>query len=335
MACDSNFMYTIFQYPNDTNAKNMTLRIIGGSSHTQFTSAVCTHLGIKETPTTSKVFDNDNRFVTVEDAVRGDDVYIIATQARPVDAHLMELYMLLRAVKIASATRVTAVLPYLPYSRSDKRDLPRVTVTARLIADLIETAGANHVLVADLHAPQIQGFFSIPCDVLYAAPEIVVYLKKNWNLKDYALVGGDAGAAKLLKLYADGLKLPVAIMDKRRDPNTGAVSVKGVIGDVRGKKALIIDDETQTGSTLIKDAEFLLKRGGAVSVDACVIHPALGPSAAKNLNKSPIKRFVTTDTIPTEGHNLRDHEIVSMTKKFADCIGRMHENKSIKSLNDL
>ncbi|MFA4830880.1 MAG: ribose-phosphate diphosphokinase, partial [Patescibacteria group bacterium] len=204
-----------------------------------------------------------------------------------------------------------------------------------LLADMLHTAGASRALIMDMHSPQVQGFFSMPCDHLLAAPEIVRYLKKNWNLKNYCLVAGDAGAAKMLKLFADGLNLPVAIMDKRREGNEENVIIKGVIGDVKNKKALIIDDETQTGGTLTKDAKYLIKKAGAISVDACFVHAALGLEAEEKLNKSPIKKFVTTDTIPLEGHNLKNCAVVSVTKKFAECIGRIHEGKSIKSLNDL
>jgi len=313
----------------------MTLRIIGGSSHKQFTKAVCAHLGIEETKSTSVVFSNDNRFLTIDEPVRGDDVFVIQTQAPPVDAHIVELLIYIRALRDASAGRITAVMPYMPYSRSDKKNQPRIAITARLLADLLQSAGANRALIMDMHAPQIQGFFSFPCDHLIGAPDIVRHLKETWNLENYCLVAGDAGAAKMLKHFADGLNLPIAIMDKRRDKNDETVLIKGVIGDVRGKHALIIDDETQSGGTLIKDAEFLLQTAGTLSVDACVIHPALGPRASERLNASPINRIITTDTIPTGEHHLNHHEVVSVTKKFAECIQRIHNDESIKSLNDI
>ena len=318
----------------------MLLKIIGGSSHKQFTSDVCAHLGIAETKTTVQTFSNDNLFVSINEPVRGADVFVIQTQVPPVDKHLMELFILIRTLRDASAARVTAVLPYLPYVRSDKKDQPRVCIAARLMADMLETAGADRVVIMDMHSPQVQGFFSIRCDHLIAAPEIIHYLKNNWDLNNYCVVAGDAGAAKMLKLYADGLRLPVAIMDKRREDNTETVIIKGVIGDVRGKKVLIIDDETVSGWTLIKDAEFLLTAGGAASVDACVVHPALGPNAATRLNQSPMHTFVSTDTIPMKQPHqsasmLKHHEIVSVTKKFAEAIRRIHGDESIHSLNTL
>ena len=208
-------------------------------------------------------------------------MYVIQTQFPPVDEHLMELLIYIRTLRDASAGRITAVMPYFPYARSDKKDHPRVCIAARLIADLVETAGADRVIIMEMHSPQMQGFFSIPCDHLVSGPEIVHHLRKNWDMADYCLVAGDAGAAKMLKLYADGLQLPVAIMDKRREGNNEQVTIKGIIGEVRGKKILLLDDETSTGRTLMKDADFLLKYGGALSVDACFVHAALGPSAAR------------------------------------------------------
>ncbi len=187
----------------------------------------------------------------------------------------------------------------------------------------------------EMHAEQIQGFFSVPTDHLIAAPDIVAYLKEHWDLSNYCLVAGDAGAAKMIKTYADGLDLPVAMMDKRRIGNQERVEIKGVIGDVAEKKVLLIDDETCSGGTLIKDAAYLLDHAGVLSVDACFVHAALGPHAGKRLSDSPIERFITTDTIPLEPGTLRDCTIISMAQRFAACIQRLHTGTSIKSLNDI
>ncbi len=313
----------------------MNLQVIGGSSHKDFTKKICDHLDIEEAKTTSIAFSNENQFVSIEEPVRGDDVFVIQTQFSPVDKHIMELLILIRTLRDASAGRITAVLPYMPYVRSDKKDQPRVCIAARLMADLLESAGANRVLIMEMHSAQIQGFFSIPADHLIAAPDIVAHLKANWNLDNYVLVAGDSGATKMLQPYADALHLPVAMMDKRRLGNKEKVSIKGVIGDVTGKKVLLIDDETTSGGTLIEDAKFLTENAGVVSVDACVVHAALGQGAAEKLNKSSIKKFITTDTIPSEHHNLRDLEVVSVASRFAEIIKRIHENKSVKSVNDL
>ncbi len=312
----------------------MNIRVIGGSSHKKFTQNICQTLGIEETRSSSQLFSNGNRFISIDEPVRGDDVYVIQTQAPSVDEHLMELLIYIRTLRDASAGKITAVLPYLPYARSDKKDQPRVCISARLIADLLEAAGANRVVIMEMHSHQIQGFFSIPCDHLIAAPEIVDYIKTNWQLSNTCLVAGDAGAAKMMKHYADRLQLPVAIMDKRRDGNNEQVTIKGVIGDVRGKRALLIDDETSTGRTLIRDADYLLSQGGATGVDACFVHAALGMEGAHALNASRIERFITTDTIPSEHLQIKSCTVVSVAKKFAECIRRIHANESIHSLND-
>jgi len=281
------------------------------------------------------LFSNNNRFITIEEAVRGDDVFVIQTSREPVDAHLMELLMFIRTLRDSSANRITAVIPYFPYARSDKKDQPRICITARLVADLLEKAGANRTLIMEMHAPQIQGFFSIPCDQLLASPVVIQHLIDNWDLNDYVLVAGDAGAVKIVKAYADGLSLPIAIMDKRREANDEKPKIKGIVGDVRGKKVLIIDDEMASGRTLIKDAEFLLGSAGAISVDACVTHAVLGIGAIETLNNSPIDRFIVTDTIPAGDKDLKNKEVVTVAPIFAECIRRIHNNESIRSLNQL
>lgn len=313
----------------------MSLKIIGGSSHKDFTKKICADLGIEETKSQSFTFSNGNRFFTIDEAVRGDDVFVVQTQTQSVDVDIMELLIMIRTLRDSSADRITAVMPYFPYSRSDKKDQPRVCITARLIADLLQTAGANRALVMEMHAQQIQGFFSIPCDQLIAAPDVIKYLKTNWNLENHVIVAGDAGAAKMIKRYADGLNLPVAMMDKRRIANDEKVIIKGVMGDVKGKKVLIIDDETLSGRTLIEDAKFLLKTAGAISVDSCFVHSNLGTGAAERLNESPIQKFITTDTIPSSHFNLHNLEVVPVSHRFAEMIKRIHNNESVKSLNDI
>ena len=310
------------------------IKIFSGNSHPEFAKKICAQLGIKLGQSRAFAFSNDNRFVKIDEPVRGQDVYVVQTSTAPVDANLMELLMMVRALRGASAARITAVLPYLPYARSDKKDQERICLTARLVADIIQTAGADHVLIMEMHSHQIQGFFSVQCDHLIAAPTIIQYLKKNWNLNDYVLVAGDAGAAKILKIYADGLHLPVAIMDKRRDSNDEQPKIKGVIGDVKNKKCLLVDDEVASGRTLIRDAEFLIS-AGATEVDVSVTHPVLSGNAVAELNASPIDRFVITDTIPLNDKKLKNVEVVSVVPVFAECIRRLHDNESIKSLNDV
>ncbi|MFH1947337.1 MAG: ribose-phosphate pyrophosphokinase [Candidatus Magasanikbacteria bacterium] len=313
----------------------MSLKIIGGSSHKHFTKKICEHLGVEETKSSSFTFSNEDRFITIDEPVRGDDVFVIQTHSSPVDTHIMELLIYIRTLRDASAERITVVLPYFPYARSDKKDQPRICITAKLMADMLQKAGADRVLIMEMHSPQLQGFFNIPCDHLVGAPDIVEYLKNNWNLENYVLVAGDSGAAKMMESYADALHLPIAMMDKRRLGNDEKVKIKSVLGDVAGKKCLIIDDETLSGGTLIEDAKFLLEEAHAIEVDACFIHANLGEGATEKLNDSLIKRFLTTDTIPSENFGLRDLEVISVSKRFADFIMRIHKNESVKSLNDI
>lgn len=311
----------------------MALKIFSGSSHPEFAKQICSNLGIELSRSESFIFSNNNRFITIEEAVRGDDVFVIQTSSEPVDNHLMELLMYMRTLRDASAARISAVMPYMPYSRSDKKDQPRVCITARLVADLLEKSGANRALIMEMHAQQIQGFFSIPCDQLLAAPSVIRHLIDNWDLNDYVLVAGDAGAAKIVKAYADGLDLPIAIIDKRRTSNDEQPIIKGLVGEVTGKRVLIIDDEIASGRTLVKDAEFLLEKAGAVSVEACVTHAVLGAGSIDILNNSPINRFILTDTIPSRHKLLKNTEIVTVVPVFAECIKRIHNNESIQNLN--
>jgi len=313
----------------------MDMKIFSGSSHPEFAKQICKKLNVPLGKNSSFKFSNDNYFITIDEPVRGQDVFFIQTSTLPVQDHLMELLMHIRTFRDSSAGRITAVIPYFPYVRSDKKDQPRICITGRLVADMLKTAGANRVIIAEMHSMQLQGFFSIPTDHMLSGPTIIKYLKENWNLKDYVIVAGDAGAAKMIKLYADGLNLPVAIMDKRRNSNDEQPKIKGVIGNVKGKKCLIVDDEVSSGRTLIRDTEYLLGEAGATEVDVCVTHPVLGGNAIEELNASKIKKFIFTDTIPILNKKLRNTEIISLVPVFAECIKRIHNNESIKSINDL
>jgi len=309
--------------------------IFSGSSHPTLAKKICQQLGVELGESQSFTFSNDNRFVKIDEPVRGQDVYVVQTSYKPVDTYLMELLMYIRALHGASAKTITAVLPYFPYVRSDKKDQPRICLTARLVADLLETAGATRVIIMEMHSPQLQGFFSIPCDHLLAAPIMIRHLKKNWDLKNYTLVAADAGAAKTVKIYADGLNLPVAIMDKRRDYNDDQPVIKGIVGEVKNKKVLLIDDEISSGRTLIRNSEYLLKNTGALSVDACVTHAVLAQDAVAELNKSSINRIAVTDTMPYSHQPVDNIETVSVAPVFAECIRRINDNLSIRSINDI
>jgi len=238
----------------------------------------------------------------IDENVRGADVFVMQTSCAPVHTGIMEMLLMIDALKHASAERITAVLPYFPYVRSDKKDKPRISIAARLMADVIQTAGANRVLTMDLHSPQIAGFFRIPVDHLQAAPIITDYLQRC-DLTNHVLIAGDASETKDVGRYANRLELPMAIVDKRRFDDSDTAKAANLIGDVQGKHAIIIDDEVATGGTLTEAATFL-KDKGAERITAAFTHAVLSGPAVERLEKSVIERLVFTDTIPLPGQDL-------------------------------
>ncbi len=308
------------------------IRVIGGSAHPAFTEQVCAHLGVERSETRLIKFSNENLLVQVMENVREADVFFIQPSCSPVSDGILELLITIDALKHASAKRITAVLPYFPYSRSDKKDQPRISVTARLMADLLETAGADRVLTMDLHAPQVQGFFRIPVDQLKAEPLLCNYLRGTRNLDNYVLVAGDVGEAKEIGGYANRLNLPIAIVDKRRDGDDEKPRAVNLIGEVEGKRALIVDDEIASGGTLIEAAKFVLDRG-AISVEATAVHPVLSGAAISRIASSPITSVVTTDTIPISPKKKIDKiEVCSVSKLFAEAIESIHYGSSVSGL---
>jgi len=264
--------------------------------------------------------------------VREADVFVIQPSCPPVSDGILELLITIDALKHASARRITAVLPYFPYARSDKKDQPRISITARLMADLLEAAGADRVLTMDLHAPQVQGFFRIPVDQLRAAPILCDHLRDTRTLDNYVLVAGDVGEAKEIGGYANRLNLPIAIVDKRRDGDDEKPRAVHLIGDVEGKRALIVDDEIASGGTLIEAAAFVLKHG-AVSVEAAAVHPVLSGGAMGRIAGSPLASVVVTDTIPIAPEKQIDKiEVCSVSHLFADAILAIHGGSSVSSL---
>jgi len=243
------------------------VKVISGTAHPGLAQDVCRHLGIPVCRSTVVRFSNENMLVQIEENVREADVFVIQPSCPPVSDGIVELLMTLDALRHASAGRITAVLPYFPYARSDKKDRPRISITARLMADLVQTAGANRVLTMDLHSPQVQGFFRIPADQLQAAPLLCDYLRQSRDLSNYVLVAGDVGESKEVEHYATRLNLPIAIVDKRRDGDDEQARATDVIGDVKGKVALIVDDEVASGGTLLEATRVVLDRG-AVAVEA-------------------------------------------------------------------
>jgi len=306
------------------------LKIFAGQSHRQLAEDICYFLDVPLGRSRVVKFSNENLMVQIEENVRECDVFVIQTSAPPVNEGIMETLITIDALKNASAARVTAILPYFPYARSDKKDKPRISITARLMADLLQTAGADRVLTLDLHSPQIQGFFHVPADQLKAVRLICEFFKKR-DLTNHVLVAGDAGEAKELGAYANKLNLPMAIVDKRRYGDDEKPKAVNVIGEVEGKHCLIVDDEVASGGTLIEAANFLMK-SGAESVMATCVHPVLSGNAVARITDSPIKELVVTDSIPTADKQFPKLTVLPVAALFAKAVRRIHDGDSVSDL---
>ena len=312
--------------------------VFSGSTHPRLANAIATRLAQPLGRSNVLKFSNDNIMVRIEENVREKDVFVVQTSSNPVNDSLVELLLFLDALKYASAARVTAVLPYFPYGRSDKKDEPRISIAARLMADLLETAGADRVLTMDLHAPQIQGFFRIPVDQLLAAPIFFDYfnrvLFKEQAKEDFVLVMGDHGAAKKFDYYFDEMNMPVAVLDKFRVDHTEKPVIRQIIGNVRGKAALIIDDEIASGGTLIEAARVLMA-AGASRVIAAAVHPILSGNALQKLLDSPVERFILGNTVPVlekvAAHDKR-FVVLDLAPLFARAIECIHNGDSLSEL---
>jgi ribose-phosphate pyrophosphokinase len=308
------------------------VKIISGTAHPELAQDICKHLEIELCRSNVVRFSNENMLVQIEENVREADAFVVQPSCPPVSDGIIELLMTIDALKHASAGRITAVLPYFPYVRSDKKDRPRVSITARLMADLVQTAGANRVLTMNLHAPQIQGFFRIPADQLQAEPILCDYLRESRDLSNYVLVAGDVGESKEVGEYATRLDLPIAIVDKRRYGDNEDARATNLIGDVRGKVALIVDDEVASGGTLLEAVRFVLEQG-AVAAEACVVHPVLSGRAIERIEASPLRQLVVTDTIPLPPRKRIDKiRIQSVARLFADAIRAIHDGSSVSRL---
>lgn len=310
---------------------NGKTRVISGSSHLDLAVAICRHLDLQLTPSKTTRFSNENLMVQVGDNVRGCDVFLIQTMAPPVSENILETMLAIDALKHASAERITVVQPYYAYARSDKKDKPRISIAARLMADLVQTAGANRVLTMDLHSPQIQGFFHIPVDHLVGAPTLCDHMKAHWDLKDCVLVAGDVGETKDIGKFANRLNLPVAVVDKRRYDDTDTAVATNLIGEVKGKHAIIVDDEIATAGTIVEAAKFVLERG-ALSVRVVATHAVLSGPAMERINQGPIDKVLITDTIPLQGKQSDKVELVSVASLFAKAIRRIHDGDSVSDL---
>ena len=307
------------------------LKIFAGHGSPDFAQKVCDYLKVPMGKMTAMKFANDNTFVRIEEPVRGCDVFLIQSLTRPVNDNLMELLVMLDAFRRASAKRITAVIPYYAYGRSDKKDQPRVPISARLVADLLTTAGANRVLLFDLHAGQIQGYFNVPVDELTAEDLLCEYVKGR-NFKDLCVVATDVGISKKARDLANRLDVPLSIIEKRRIGNQDKTETLNLIGDVAGKTALIFDDEIDTAGSLCNAAEAMLK-AGAKEVYSCATHPVFSGPAIDRIAASPLKEVIVTDSVPIPQEKMLDKiTVVSAAHLFADAITRIHEERSIGEL---
>jgi ribose-phosphate pyrophosphokinase len=305
------------------------VKVFTGTSNRPLAQAICDYVGIEVGKSTVSAFPDGETFVKVEENVRGEDVFLVQSTSPPTNHHLMEMFIMMDALRRASALRITAVLPFYGYARQDRKDQPRVPITAKLVANLLVAAGADRVLTMDLHAQQIQGFFDIPVDHLYAAPVMYDYLKQK-KLENLVVVSPDVGGLKMAHAYSQVLEAGLAIVAKRRKSATEIESM-AVIGEIRGKSILMVDDLTETAGTLTA-AALLLKKKGAKRICACVSHAILNDLGIDRLRKSNIDELITTDTVfrpPIEGVNITTLSVAGL---LGEAIRRIHNNASVNSL---
>ncbi|HEX8983344.1 MAG TPA: ribose-phosphate pyrophosphokinase [Ktedonobacterales bacterium] len=309
------------------------LAVFTGNAHPQLAKDICRELGITLGKAQVFEFSNENIFVKIDENVRGCDVFVVQPLTSPVNTSIMELLIILDAFKRASAQRVTAVIPYYAYGRTDKKDQPRVPITARLIADCLSVAGAGRMLTMDLHAGQIQGFFNIPVDELTAKNLLAEYIRAQ-HISDLTVVATDAGFAKKARNIAELLDAPLAIVEKRRMGNSGHAEAMSLIGAVDGRNALIVDDEIDTAGSMMQ-AIGVVREHGAKEVYACASHGVLSGPAIDRLRASGLKELIITDSVPLpEEKRLPFITTLSVAPLIAGAIERIHEGRSVSELFD-
>ena len=307
------------------------MKLFGGTSNPGLTEEVCKYLGIPPGRMTAKTFSDGETQVEIHENARGRDAFVLQSTCTPVNDNLMQLLIIIDALKRASAKRITAVIPYYGYGRQDRKVKPRVPITAKLVADLITVAGANRVVSMDLHAGQIQGYFNIPVDNIFAAPVLLKYMRSHFQ-DNLVIVSPDAGGVERARAFGKRLGATLAIIDKRRDqPNTS--EAMNIIGEVKGKTAVILDDMVDTGGTLTEAARALVDRG-AVSVYACCTHPVLSGPSIERITASPIEKLVVTNTIPLkeEAKNCGKIELLSVADLLGETIKRIYSSDSVSGL---
>lgn len=318
-----------FDTETDAFPGAILVKIFNGNSNPPLAESIARSIGLELGLSTVTQFPDGETFVKINENVRGEDVFVVQSTSPPTNHNLIEMFIMMDALRRASASRITAVLPFYGYARQDRKDQPRVPITAKLIANLLVAAGANRILTMDLHAQQIQGFFDIPVDHLYAAPVMFEFLKKK-QLDPFVVVSPDVGGLKMAHAYSQVLGTGLAIVAKRRK-NASEVESMTVIGEVRDQNVLLVDDLTETAGTLTAAAE-LLKKEGALRIYACVSHAILNDLGIRRLRNSNIDELITTDTVlrpATEGVNI---STVSVAGLLGEAIKRIHQNSSVTSL---
>ena len=313
------------------NVLTSELSIFSGNANRQLAIEICNYLGISLGEADVFQFSNENIFVKINENVRGNDVFVVQSFSSPVNRSIMELLIMIDALKRASAAHVTAVIPYYAYGRTDKKDQPRVPITARLVADCITVAGAHRVVTLDMHAGQIQGFFNIPVDELTAQTIQAEYFAQK-QIEDLTVVSADEGFAKKARKLADRLNAPLAIVEKRRLGNEGITEAMGIIGNVAGRNALIVDDEIDTAGS-ITQAVRVVREQGARDVYCSATHGVFSGPAIERLRAAPLKELVITNSIPAPDiKRLPNLTVLSVANLFAGAISRIHDGRSVSEL---
>ena len=307
------------------------MKLFGGTSNPMLTKEVCRYLGIAPGKITAKTFSDGETQVEIHENIRGKDAFVLQSTCTPVNDNLMQLLIIMDALKRASAKRITAIIPYYGYGRQDRKVKPRVPISAKLVADLITVAGAHRVVSMDLHAGQIQGYFDIPVDNIFAAPLLLKYIRMHFA-DNLVIVSPDAGGVERARAFAKRLEASLAIIDKRRDaPNVA--EAMNIIGDVKGKTAIILDDMVDTAGTLTQAASALIERG-VIKIFACCTHPVLSGPAIERIDASPIDQLVVTDTIPLGETARKCTKItpLSVAELLGETIKRIYSSDSVSTL---
>ena len=308
------------------------VKFFTGNAHNELAKEIAAYLDIPVGDATVMKFSDGEILVQINENVRGNDVFVLQPTSMPVNHHIMELLLMIDAMKRASARRITAVIPYYGYARQDRKAQPRVPISAKLVADLITAAGTNRVLTMDLHAAQIQGFFNIPVDNLYASPVLLDYVRKKYDSKNLVIVSPDAGGVERSRSFAKKLQCSIAIIDKRREA-ANVSQIMNVIGEVEKKDAIILDDMVDTGGTTIQAAEALKEKGAKRVVAACT-HAVLSGNAVEKVNTSVLEELIVTNTIPLDSKQAQCKKltVLSIASLIGEAIKRIHEESSISSL---